>query len=284
MFVVGVVALPAPALAQPLAQPQSTPAIRLTNHVPVPTDQSAFGRITITAVQFDTTLNHNIPNLNVTHNRSHTANFLDFYSVTGGITRWGLPTSEVFEESPGVLVQYYQRGVVTWKASLNTPGVFTFQRVLAWDFIGGGLGGSVDQGVEPGFFNPNPGTPLGPWGHRVSNTSVEGVGIGFLDFFNSLGGVNSFGYPKTDARADLHPNAVLTRPGSAPAFIRQYFQAAVMEYHPDAPEGQRVKLALLGDTVRDLRYPNNAWQAIGAFSPASPLGPGQDLPRMTMRQ
>jgi CSLREA domain-containing protein len=249
---------------------------------PPPAGPSAFGAIVVTAVQYDATLGHSIPNLDVTATNSTVqANFLDFYQTTGGITRWGLPTSEVFEETPGVLMQYYQRGILSWRKSLSVSGTYDFQRVLVWDFVGGGAGSSVDQGVEPGLLSNQLGEVFGDpaWNHRVSNRAIDGTLVGFLDVFNALGGIDSFGFPKTEARFDDHPDAVLRLPGSTPGFIRQYFQAAVMEYHPDDPPGQRVKLALLGDTVRNLIYPNDVWQAIEAFNTAIPLAPGQDLPQ-----
>lgn len=232
----------------------------------------------VTPVQYDPALQHNIPNLRVTTQGAlEDANFRDFYNATGGLTRSGLPTAEVFEEKPGVLVQYYQRGVVEWKTSSVNPSVYTIQRVLAWDFIGGGQGGAPDLGVEPGLTNHHPGTLLGRWGHKVSNTSVEGVAIGFPDLFSALGGVASFGFPKTDARRDSHPQAVLTRVGSNPNIIRQYFQAAVLEYHPDAAPGQNVKLALLGDYLRNIRYPNESWTQLAPFKPTQPLDVGASL-------
>ena len=52
-----------------------------------------------------------------------------------------------------------------------------------------------------------------------------------------------------------------------------------MEFHPDAPEGFKVKLSLLGDTVRELKYPNRIWEAAVVFQSAEPLSPGEDLPR-----
>ena len=181
--------------------------------------------------------------------------------------------SEVLEETQGTLTQYYQRGVVDWKQ--NPDGSYSLQRRLAWDYVGGGVGGSTDQGVEPGLTNPNPGTAYGPWGHVVSNYSVEGVLVGFKDFFDRLGGVSSFGFPKTDARYDDHPDAQLRSPGSDAHVIRQYFQAAVLEYHPGDP-GSPVKIGLLGDTLR-VQYPDNAWQQLGAFQSAASLSEGEEL-------
>ena len=163
---------------------------------------TTFQAAVVTNNHYDPTLRHNIPNLQVVRGGVTTSvNFLDHYNNTGGLTRWGYPTSEVIEEEPGNLAQYYQRGVVDWHWRPDL-GRYELERRLTWDFFGGGAGVSVDQGVEPGRTNPNPGTILGPWGHKVSDFSIEGIFTGFKGFFESLGGVQSFGLPKTDARID----------------------------------------------------------------------------------
>ena len=239
---------------------------------------SGFRSAEITASHFFEPLQHNVANLagEFADGTPFEANFLENFTQTGGIERWGYPTSAVFEESPGTLTQYYQRGVIDWQPPPG-GGDHTFQRRLAWDYLGGGLGGSTDLGVELHLTNPNPGDLLGPWGHKVANTSVEGVPIGFADFFYRLGGVASFGFPKTDARQADHPQAVLHTPGRpVDGRIRQYFQSVVVEYHPESPASP-VKLSLLGDTLRDSRYPQSAWQYYLAFGPESPLAVGDHL-------
>ena len=229
----------------------------------------------VTAVRYYAELQHNVLDLSgtFTNGASFEANFLANFDRTGGVERWGFPTSEVFEETRGTLTQYYQRGVVDWQPPPQ-GGRHTFQRRLAWDHLGGGLGGSVDQGVEPGLTNPHPGEVLGPWGHKVANLSVEGVSIGFADFFHRLGGVHSFGYPKTDARRDNHHQAVLHDPGRpVDSRIRQYFQAAVLEYHPESAVAP-VKLRLLGDTLRNRKYPDSTWEQSPAFTSKPPFSVG----------
>ena len=241
-------------------------------------EESGFTSTEVTATHFVQPLQHNVADLAGTFadGTAFQANFLWNFTRTGGIERWGYPTSAIVEEAPGTLTQYYQRGVVDWQPPPG-GGPPSFQRRLAWDYLGGGLGGSTDQGVERHLTNPSLGDLLGPWGHKVANTSVEGVPIGFADFFFRLGGVASFGFPKTDARRDTHPLAVLHSPGRAPDDrIRQYFQAAVLEYHPESRESP-VKLSLLGDTLRDSRYPHRAWQQFLAFGPESPLAAGDQL-------
>lgn len=217
-------------------------------------------------------LSHNIPRLEVTiGGQTLTADFAAFYQSSGGLTRWGLPISEVFMEEVGALTQYYQRGVLDFHPRADLGGIYVMERRLAWDYFGGGVAGSVDMGVEPGTINHNSGEEHGPWGHKVSNFSVGGVWTGFLNFFRSYGGVDAFGFPKTEARVDTNRPGTLHIPAATPGFIRQYFQAAVFEHHP----GAGVRLRLLGDDLRNRLYPNNAWQRIAAFNAAAALTDGQ---------
>ena len=217
-------------------------------------------------------LSHNIPRLEVViGGQTLTADFAAFYESSGGLTRWGLPTSEVLQEETGALTQYYQRGVVDFHPRADLGGIYLMERRLAWDYFGGGIGGSQDLGVEPGTTNHNSGELHGPWGHKVSNFSVGGVRTGFLDFFRAYGGVDAFGFPKTEARVDTNRRGTLHIPAATPGFVRQYFQAAVFEHHP----GEGVRLRLLGDDLRNRLYPNDAWQQIAAFNAAAALTDGQ---------
>jgi hypothetical protein len=217
----------------------------------------------------NTQLNHNVPNLNVlVDGQLRSASFRDHFDETGGMARWGLPTSEVFEETAGTLTQYYQRGVVDFHRRDDLGGIWLVERRLAWDFVGGGLGGSTDLGVEPQITNPNEGAVL-EWGHKISDFDITGTEVGFRQFFDELGGTQSFGFPKTDAREDTGAAGMLLAPGSDLGWIRQYFQAAVFEFHPEAPDGFKVQLSLLGDTLRNQNYPSESWVALAPFLPAT---------------
>lgn len=65
-------------------------------------------------------------------------------------------------------------------------------------------------------------------GHTLSN--------GFLNYWQSNGGVATFGYPITQ---EISQNGLTV----------QYFERAVFEYHPNAPVEQQVQLRLLGTAL-----------------------------------
>ena len=214
-------------------------------------------------------LKHNIPDLDVViDGRTVRADFLSHFNRSGNTERWGYPTSEVLALEPNTLTQFYQRGVVDFH---NVGAGWITERRLAWDYVGGGLGGSPDLGVEEEVTNPFPGRNLGRWGHKVSNFAIDGTETGFADFFERLGGVASFGLPKTDARVDSDRAGTLRLPEATAGFVRQYFQAGVLEYHP-YDDAAPVKLSLLGDTVRNLLVPGFGGEL--GFAAAAPLARG----------
>ena len=263
---------PAPSTTPPEPAP---PAPSTTPPEPAAPPPSPAPTIFVERTRFvapDPHMRHNISNLRIVpaEGPARRCDFLAYYDANGGLPCWGFPTSEVLSEVPGVLRQYFQRGILT--CNLNGPTHVV--RRLVWDVIGGGLAGAPDLGVEPRLLSQQDGRVLGPWGHRVSNYAMDGTYTGFLNFFESAGGVRFFGYPKTDARADEYADSVLRLPNAAPSFVRQYFQAAVLEYHPGDAR-QPIKLALLGDAARDRLYPNHAYRHYASFGPSDPLEVGQ---------
>ncbi|MYC48630.1 MAG: hypothetical protein F4X45_09980 [Chloroflexi bacterium] len=234
--------------------------------------ESSFESVVVTQNEFveapgNEDLKHNISNLTVTiGGNAVSANFLDVYNGTGGLERWGYPTSEVVE-IPGIgLTQFFQRG------ALHLESNETVTRLLAWDYVGGGLGGSDDQGVEDApDAGPEGGEQIGAFGHYVANVDADGNATGFLDFFNRLGGVAAFGFPKTEARADSGADGTLMEPGTTAGFTRQYFQAAVFQLAEDGS----VQLTLLGDTLRGILVPGYA--DIDAFGAADALSVGDEV-------
>ena len=234
--------------------------------------ESSFESVVVTQNEFveapgNEDLKHNISNFTVTiGGEAVSANFLDVYNATGGLERWGYPTSEVVE-IPGIgLTQFFQRGALHLESNAQVT------RLLAWDYVGGGKGGSTDQGVEAApDAGPEGGEQIGAFDHYVANVDADGNPTGFLDFFNRLGGVAAFGFPKTEARADTGDEGTLMEPGTTAGFTRQYFQAAVFQLAEDGT----VQLTLLGDTLRGILVPNFA--DIDAFGAAAALSVGDEV-------
>ena len=64
----------------------------------------------------------------------------------------------------------------------------------------------------------------------------------FDEFFARYGGLDTFGYPRTEA---LHKDG----------FLVQYFQRGRMEYHPELSQGQQIQLTLLGTWLTQDQQP-----------------------------
>ncbi len=214
-------------------------------------------------------LKHNIPNLEIAWSDvTRTADFLTHYDITGGLERWGYPVSEVLVLESGALTQFYQRGAVDFH---NVGQGWAIERRLTWEYVGGVNSPAGDQGTEPVLTNPHPGRLTGPWGHKVSNYSVDGVEVHFAAVHNRLGQTLAFGYPLSDARINFLVLGLLHAPSTTPGFVRQFFQAAVFEYHPIYPDNP-VMLTLLGDILRDILVPNHAIHAPFNAQPELEIG------------
>ena len=214
-------------------------------------------------------LKHNIPNLEIAwKDITRTADFLTHYDITGGLERWGYPVSEVLVLESGALTQFYQRGAVDFH---NVGQGWAIERRLTWEYVGGIDNPNGDQGTEPLLTNPHPGRLTGPWGHKVSNYSVDGVEVHFAEVHHRLGQTLAFGYPLSDARINFLVPGLLHAPSTTPGFVRQFFQAAIFEYHPIYPDNP-VMLTLLGDILRDILVPNHAIHAPFNAQPELEIG------------
>ncbi len=105
---------------------------------------------------------------------------------------------------------------------------------------------------EATYFPNSPGAGLG---HYVANYAPDGTRTHFKEFFDGHGGAGAFGYPKEEPKLR---NGRWT----------QRFQAAVLEYHPEADRGDAagatsaapvdslVRLEPLGEkALKDLELP-----------------------------
>ena len=203
----------------------------------------------------------------------HLVDFLGHYYRTGGLRRAGLAIGEPIVEDE-VLCQYFQRGVMDCR--LTGDGVVIQWRDL-WTVLGDGEGAAAVAAIpaESALTNPHAGRAVGPYGHVVSNQGVDGTSTGFLDLYDAVGGELSLGAPLTAARLETEDGRAPLIPGLVADFVRQYFEAGVMEVHPESPG--TASLALVGDTVRDTSYASYSWTLVQSFDAASPLAPGRRM-------
>ena len=231
----------------------------------------AIREVTVVETTYSTIAGHNILNMVVrVEDRTLAADFLDFYRRAGGVGRWGLPISEIFEEEVGRLTQYFQRGVIDWQ--VGQDGVPTISPRPSWDLIQARISAPGDPEAESNLSNPFATSTVGPWLRSVSDRSIGGVWTGFAEFIVQIGGLDTLGWPKSEARRDDRPDVVFQIPGTSPGFVRQYFQNAVLKWHPGRTPA--VKLALIGPVLRKLMYPDDSWQTLSQFNATKPLSIG----------
>ena len=158
------------------------------------------------------------------HNVSET--FLEYFKANGGIDRFGYPITEGYVESNGLYVQYFQKARLEWHPANPDP-----YKILP-GLLGEDLGkkqAPIPASQIPATTDPNC-IYFSETGHKVCNS--------FLKYFQANGGVDAFGYPITEY---VQENGLIV----------QYFQRALMEWHPAKPTGQRVVTAPLGQIYYD---------------------------------
>lgn len=129
---------------------------------------------------------------------------LDFFETRGELAIFGYPITEAFYER-GVLVQYFQNARLEWRP--NNPDPYKVQLGL----LGDELHYSQPR-VEAPQISSRRRVYFPETGHTLS--------YAFLDYFNTNGGLDTFGYPITE----MH---------YSDGIIVQYFQRLKMEWHPE---------------------------------------------------
>ncbi len=144
--------------------------------------------------------------------------FLSFFNARGGLKIFGYPITDAFDWN-GRRIQYFQRA----RMELHPENPFPYRVQL-------GL-----LGDELGHRDNTPAVPVSndPY-RRYFPETKHVVAYAFLDFYDSNGGLDIFGYPITDFTLE---------PGQR---IVQYFQRARFEWHPELSGDQRVQLGDLG--------------------------------------
>lgn len=166
--------------------------------------------------------------------------FLAFFERYGGEEIFGLPRTEELYQG-GLKVQYFQR--VRMEYHPYNPQPYKVQLALLGDLLG------YRQPGIPAYSIPAPDHPQRRYYPQTGHT----LSYGFLQYFDSHGGLDVFGYPITE---------LIPENGT----VVQYFQRAKMEWHPENAFGHEITLGNLGD-----EYIARAGLPPSALARATPL-------------
>jgi len=149
--------------------------------------------------------------------------FLEFYKAQGGLEILGYPLTETFYDSAlGLQVQYFQRARL--ELHLRASGDYEILRGPLVEELGYRFPSLPEEQIPP--FNNDLHLYFPATGHVVS--------YAFLDYFRERGGLEAFGYPRSEFMLEGE-------------YIVQYFDWARMEWHPETASGPQIRLTNLGE-------------------------------------
>lgn len=153
--------------------------------------------------------------------------FDTFFTERGGTERFGFPITEAFtDRQSGYLVQYFQKARLEYHPA--NPDPYKIQLGL--------LGDELGKRQPPLAVKDIP-SPSDPTCHYFVETGHKAC-FQFLTYWTANGGLDMFGYPISETTLDA-------------GRIVQFFQRARLEWHPELPEGQRVKAGAIGRAYFD---------------------------------
>jgi hypothetical protein len=170
--------------------------------------------------------------------------FLDYFETRGQLEIFGYPLSEPFNDEAhgGVRVQYFQRARMEYHP--DNPSPYQVQLGLLIDELG------LRFPPAPPDQIPAPDDPA----HHYFPETQHVVSYAFLDAFREKGGLDIFGYPRSEF---MYEDGVVV----------QYFQRARMEWYRNQP-GQPIRLSNVGEWyVAQVPVPDQP------FRPLLPLRP-----------
>ncbi|MCP4541763.1 MAG: hypothetical protein GY832_31925 [Chloroflexi bacterium] len=157
--------------------------------------------------------------------------FLQFFQEHGELEIFGYPLTEAFyDPNLGLRVQYFQRARMEWHP--NNPELYQVQLGLLVDELGYHFPDTDPEKIP--LFNTHLRRYFPETNHIVS--------YAFLDYFQDHGGVDIFGYPRSEAFNEGGHQV-------------QYFQRARMEWRPEAQFGLQMHLTNLGEIYVESEVP-----------------------------
>lgn len=150
--------------------------------------------------------------------------FLDFFETHGGLEIFGYPLTEAFYDlaHDGLRVQYFQRARMEWHP--GNPPSYQVQLGLLADELGYSYPLALPEKI------PSSNSVI----HHYFPATKHVVSYAFLDYFREKGGLDIFGYPRSEFMYEA-------------GYIVQYFQRARMEWHPEDGSGSQMSLTNLGE-------------------------------------
>lgn len=166
------------------------------------------------------------------------ARFLDYYDQHGGPEIFGFPITEAFNDpDSGQLIQYTENSRLEW--------------VLDEDGVGHAALRPLGE-ILGGWYVPDESSLGDGRGCRYFEESGHATCYAFLSFFNAHGGQDLFGLPISDFVIQNDR-------------IVQYFQYFRLDWYPDAPQPDQVRVGPLGrEHFRSAGYDSSLLQPITA--------------------
>ncbi|HEX8220350.1 MAG TPA: Zn-dependent exopeptidase M28 [Chloroflexia bacterium] len=172
--------------------------------------------------------------------RTVTGIFLDYWSANGEVAQLGYPISEVIGEVSELngkpyTVQYFERAVLEYHPENQPPYNVLLSQLGTYQYKKKYPGGAANQqtsGVGEVVRFPETG---------------KTVGGKFVEYWRSHGGVALQGYPISEEFTEVSPL-------NGKTYLVQYFERAVMEYHPENQPPYDVLLSQLGTYQYRQRY------------------------------
>jgi hypothetical protein len=148
------------------------------------------------------------------------AQFVDIFDTSGGVDILGFPITDGFVDlQSGRLIQYTENARLEWITDDSGAGGHAILRPL------GEMMGGWQRSVDSGSMDSR--------GCRYFKETGHSVCYAFLDFFNAHGGADLFGYPISEF--SIQDDRIV-----------QYFQRFRLDWHPEAPAPDQVRVAALG--------------------------------------